>query len=548
MGIPLGFLCATVCLPKSLCIHNTHLGVLQRILQLGVVLAVSLNIFWAGAWNSETIPVAYGIELWGAPGSDEAVYNTAVRHCNDTASMVYTYSNAAGSVYKPTSCRPAPAAEAYKKNGVDMFFPTYFKEETYVTERPGKCDTVTCAATETKTYRSYPNHCECTRTSSFFVQNAEENVLFLNHGFQVETLSPMGDRGLAKSRSVLTHEDYDIMTIITKKGDGRLQDRPKCKIGGRSAWPQNIAKTGITGPLKDWLACAETNLDDLAEDSKSGLPGETTAPPIRIIGLSIQINLFYTTDLGKDEDHEGPVCYVEVIALPLWNSFNAMDYTLLPTAIDDTRSFRYRYGMGISVSVQARGSFKFFDYNALLLVITSSVVLLSVPGTIMGFIAMYAVGRLSKVYSALAVENFAIVDRFHCVCARLLGYKSSFNMLTNGTMMLSADDLDANLQDVLKSEIDSGVLNKEEIDKLSKFMYGEMDAGGDGHIALGEYLRACNNNEAVKISDLTTFFDGDAKQSMLECLLSDLNSKIAVKVQPQSKSDSTQVTPISDIS
>lgn len=515
MGMPYAFLRGLfdhITIQKSLQINNPRLGILLLFLQVAVVVLVAIQIFLASAWNTVTQPVSFGLEMWTEAGNRSAVQNTQVKHCADPASFAYKYSNSLE--YTPIDCRPLPRGEAFVKNGLNIFFPTHFWQETYVTEKPSSlCASLTCANGEVKTDDGL--YCQCSTTFEYLVQNPEENLLFLNHGFAVDSLDAFGTKGRIKSRSILEHDKHEILTVITKTGDRNT----KCLIGGRSSWPQTFAQHSINGPLKDWIACGGQHLDSAAEDSKSGLPGETEAPTARLIGLSLVINLIYTND--HSEDHEGIVCYVEIAALPVWNSMNTVAYTLLPTATDKTSIYRTRYAFGVSVSVQSSGTFQWFDFSALLLIFSSSVVLLSLPTKIIQFVALSLLGRASKIYSAIAVEEFKLVDRLHGVCARLLGSKASFEALTAASGRLTLQALENGLCEVLQEGSSAGRLEKKEIQDLSLFIMSQMDPSGNGSISLPEFLHACNSNDDVGLPDLAAFFDKDAKKSLLEGVFSD---------------------------
>merc|ERR1712032_1744077 len=156
-------------------------------------------------------------------------------------------------------------------------------------------------------------------------------------------------------------------------------------------------------------------------------------------------------------------------------------------------SYRTRYSYGVSVHVHASGSFHFFDYNAMLLVISSSIVFLSLPNTIMRFIALFFVGGLSRIYTSVACETFDLVKRLHCVCARLLGYKEWFHSLTEQKDKLREEALKSNMIEVLQEEQNSGVLCEDEINMLSSYMFAQLDTDKKGAVELLEFLRACNS-------------------------------------------------------
>jgi len=517
MGLPLGFLCDSITIEKSLSIKNQRLGLVFRILQIAAVLLVVMQIAVSRAWTTTTIPVSYGLEMWSVPGTPAAADNMAVDHCSKPLSLEYVYNE--NTTYGPTSCKRLALAEAYNKNGPNMFFPIHV-EDTYVDAKKGKCAGVTCPGKSVKVEQR--TTCECQEKDTYFVQNPEANVLVINHGFSVDKVDMYGGKKKDHGRSVKESDENEILTIVTMNGKRDV----RCEVGGRKEWPLSAAKQGIQGPLEDWMACGGMALDDSVPTSKSFMKGEVGAPRARILGLNMQISLIYTNN--HDEEHEGAVCYIEVIALPLWNSHNAIAWTQVPTMYNPDSSFRSRYQFGISVSLQASGSFNWFDLNALVLIITSSLVLLKLPGTIVQLLATKCVGRLSKIYSAVAVESFSIVDRFHGLAARLLGHKMSYEALTadKGKGKFSQETMLENLTEVLADEAAAGILQESEIQKMSHFLHAQMDTAGSQTVSLQEFLQASNNNEAIKMTDLSSFFDDDFKMSILEKIFGDVASGI----------------------
>jgi len=507
MKVPLGFLCDSITIEKSLSIKNQRLGIVFRILQILAVALVIMQIAVSQAWNTTTIPVSYGLEMWTVAGPPAMADDMTVEHCSDPLKLKYVYNE--NTTYGPTSCKRLALAEAYNKNGPNIFFPIHV-EDTYVDATPGKCAGVVCAGKATKVETA--TTCECHEKDTYFVQNPEANILVINHGFAVDKVDMYGGKKKDHGRSVMEDEENELLTIVTMKGDRET----KCTVGGRMEWPLAASKQGIQGPLKDWMACGGMALDDSVPTSKSHMKGEVGSPRARILGLNMQINLIYTNN--HNEDHEGAVCYIEVTALPLWNSHNAIAYSQVPTLYSAASSFRSRYQFGISVSLQASGSFNWFDLNALVLIITSSLVLLKLPGTIVQLLATKAVGRLSKIYTAVAVESFSIVDRFHGLAARLLGHKMSYEQLTKegkdkGGM--KEETLLENLTEVLAEEKKSGTLQDAEIQTMSKFLMAQMDTAQRGHISLQEFLQARNNTEAIIMTDISSLFDDELKMSIL---------------------------------
>jgi len=109
-----------------------------------------------------------------------------------------------------------------------------------------------------------------------------------------------------------------------------------------------------------------------------------------------------------------------------------------------------------------------------------------------------------------------------------------------------------NLKEVMEEEITAGTLQDAELEKMAFFLMDQMDTAGNDCVGLQEFLHASNNNEAIKMTDLSSFFDDDFKPGIFEKIFSDVASGIKGKAQkkPDSKvapeqqqPQVTQVTP-----
>mmetsp|Transcript_94579 Transcript_94579/g.147908 ORF Transcript_94579/g.147908 Transcript_94579/m.147908 type:complete len:568 (-) Transcript_94579:55-1758(-) len=533
-------MCGSITVPKMLAIKNQRLGILFRLLQIGAIVIICLMVFVSKSWNTQEVPVSNGGYVYAEDGSATAMQNSSVAHCNNVASYAYQYTSSIR--YAPAECRLLPRGENFIKQGANLYIPTHI-EDTYTTEVPlAQCSSLVCPSTMTKVQSSV--QCLCEQKSEYFSKNPEQVEIILNHGFEVARVNAFGEKSSTpeKARSGINEgEDKNILTLITDSGD----DKKRCLIGGKSAWTQVDSQNGIRGTLADWIRCGGSNLDIPAPNQVSGEACCATPPKVRIVGLSLQITIAYRnkyqSHVDGDPDHDGPVAYVRINALPIWNSMNSVQFTEIPHAGSPGSTYRYRYAYGVSVSMQATGTFYWFDLNALILTITSSLVLISIPGTIVQIIALYAAGRISKIYCAVAIETFSIVDRFGGLCARLLGYATNFNAIAkkvpgSDELILDTDTLDHRLREVLADQMQKGtdadgntidpILGEGEVKNMSAFLMNQLDPQGEAKVSLQEYLRACNSQEAIKMRDLAVFFDDQRQKTCLESVFGDVSQQI----------------------
>jgi hypothetical protein len=246
------------------------------------------------------------------------------------------------------------------------------------------------------------------------------------------------------------------------------------------------------------------------------------------------IQLHYRNHDKEGIDHDGPVCFVDIQVLPTWNSRTNVQFQQLPHAGVETQIYRYRYMFGLSISVSATGEFAWLDFKKLVQVITASLVLLSLPNNIILIVALYLAGRLSRIYSFVSQQTFSIVDEFPGLCSRVLGYASNHETLCSEVKVMQKDGssvtrsgldnakLMESMLEVLKKEVDAQVLSKDEIQRMVSFLMYQMDPTQSWTVDMGEYCKACNYDQAVKISDVSECFDETRQASCLDKLRGDI--------------------------
>merc|ERR1712039_428613 len=111
--------------------------------------------------------------------------------------------------------------------------------------------------------------------------------------------------------------------------------------------------------------------------------------------------------------------------------------------------------------------FKYVNYEGIMGAIINSLVLLTLPGYIMQFVSLYAIGGLSKIYRRVAIERFRIADRVHSLTARLLAQSGSFRTLTGQFEKvergMTTSEMVRYIREVFDQQIEEGILHKDEL-------------------------------------------------------------------------------------
>lgn len=547
----------SITLPKSLVIHNRRLGGCLRFMQLAAVIYVLVNIIIFTPWYENYEPISKGVEMWARLGDTVDMQASNVAHCLDPASFQYTYQ--AGDHYLPSQCLWLPEGESFVKAAGTLWIMTYAQDRqvstdggTLVCSSGGPAESA-CSSNGGSFNRSGLT-CSCQGPKEeFFVQNAEETVVFLNHGYQVNyqlwgrsySRYQTSRAKSASGRDISSGKEYDhdveIETIILKpNGD-------ECGIGtnSKSVWSREDARSGINAPLKDWLSCGGVSLDTPEESMRTNDPAETSAPRPRITGAAVTLTMSYHNfdDRSNSRKKRGKVtCYMTVAATPQWNSMTSIAYSDVPTGVSDHGQYRYRYAYGVSVAVQAYGSFSFFDYNALITFIVAQLIILSIPNILIELISLNLVGLMSKVYKRAANQPLQIERQFPGLCARLMSAATSFDQITESTTgQLSAFDLEQRMRQVFHREMQDGTLDENEIKKLTRVVLAGADAAGTGALTLDEFLLSCSSNETVSSKEASMFFDSERKIGLLERVFADRrgvkNSASTSKVHPEGNAE-----------
>lgn len=313
-------------------------------------------------------------------------------------------------------------------------------------------------------------------------------------------------------------------------------------IGGKKKWFAGVGGTIIAAPIADFLACAGFSLDAEEAKTRSGHTEETHPPTSRITGAILSISLDYQNqDVHKQNGHPEPICKATIRVEPQWNSRASLDdmQTPSPSAGYTLIKSRYNYGLGVEVTVT--GSMAFMDLMALLQGFTQFVVLWSLPGAVISFVALSGVGLLSDVYHHSAVESFKIESILAGVASRLISYSAAFHTTTHQfkgpgrSRELDQKCLKLALEGIFNSKELRSQMSDSSLEVLSKFLSRgatSLEDGAEG-LSLTEFVANCGSNEPIALGTLSALLRSDRKIPIHERIFSDLPNTAYGKLMRQ---------------
>jgi len=528
-GLPVALSClyARVDIPKHVTIHNARLGIALRVLQVCAVVYIGYTFTSTSPWQRSFMPVDYGVSIW-REGVTSMLNNSNVPHCNVSKMPDYTYERTSSWAYAPQGCKRLQDDELYIRKPSYVFIPTFFTDKYSWTNPLHECtggQEQRCTQMVGANFSRGLDKCQCIQRQSFFVQNPEEQTLGLSHGYVVQMIEqghlfkrPKTSRGRSGRQK--------IMTVIQQQNGNEWEDCPIKVAPGvtKSEWTAAEAQGGIILPLTGLLKCAGTTLDSQSEDLRSGNPGETHAPHLRITGSQLLLTLKYQNWMIHDRDYDGIVCYLRVTLVTQWMAQSTVEHFQLPGSGRTQTASRSRYAYGITVAAQGTGSFGLWDPYSLMTMIVGTAVIIKFPAKIVYWISLYGAGMLSQIYSNAAEEKVDVYTDLAGVAMRMFTAVSSFRALTNqldkfpGEKLepMTSDDFKTYFTGILRTDARNNVLGEGEIDMLVKIAMKAVDYDKDGHASLGDFVRAVTSKENMNINELGQLFHIARKRGSME--------------------------------
>lgn len=123
--------------------------------------------------------------------------------------------------------------------------------------------------------------------------------------------------------------------------------------------------------------------------------------------------------------HQGPVCFVQFSAAHTWSSKMSVDYGRVPDSVLGEGSYRYRVARGVTFRFHQSGYFSYFDITGIFYFIGTSWVYLTIPTTLVMFVAQYGLGSLSAVFRSGTLERLNVLVLLRgMLCRSLMAYNS----------------------------------------------------------------------------------------------------------------------------
>jgi len=514
---------------KTLLVENRRLGLCYRLLQIGAIIFGVWQVYGTRSWNIYYTPVSYGLEAWTTEGDSAKVMDDTVKHCQDVAYFQYNYSD--NWRYQPSVCEEPGPGEGVMKRGSQIFIATY-NRDNYAREVYGHA---TCETLQTKclgiggAFENLPTHptrghkCRCSYTQQTFVKNPEQHILDFHHGYLYTDQA--GANHYSRSRK-------DIVTRIVGV-DGK-----ECSVSGDSSWDPKEAKESIRGSLEEWLRCAGVSLDDANPEARSNMTSESGTPRLRVTGMVLNLQLVYhnAAHMNHDGLSDYNDCEIRVKVLKTWNSEHTLQYDQIPDRLnDDFTSFhRHRVMGGISVTFSESGEVASFEISGLLNALINVVVILGLPATVIRFIALYGVGRISAIYYKAHAQTVNISSLMETMLARLLIAKTTFNKISGGEGSISQ----AKLQELIAPEVGEEATQ----DALARLCVKEDDAAeAEESLSKSVFLQKYFDMEVLDLADLEPLLNIEKDAGCLEKLFGESRLFEEIRQNQQIKERKRQV-------
>ena len=465
-------------LPKLLVVKDIRLGILNRLLQLAVIIYTIYNLFYYEIYYKSETPNGYLTSFWAETGDlyeyqrnyssylNNSLTNTLSNnysntnqeddefyYCNNPdvnyiyALPYWDYSNA--------SCINLPYSEMYAKGENQIFYMTMFtendiklyncKNDSYINSYLARMNqTMKCQISD-----KLDGNCLCQNYKNYFTIGAEKMKFVFDYKYST-TFEKGGNYEDESSISVESH---------IYNSDGELY-----KIIGKN---QNIKFT-LDELLK--IANIDLNTPNTAVD-RSLLSNYVTGPihPLkRITGIDIIMNIdCYNYKLFTEEDYGTTICKIKPSLNEGWSSKGShINYLLYPDVSDENSYSIYydRYKYGVKIKFMFSGQIGQFNIYNLINALISSIVL---TGTVTTIIIIIITNFLCNYTNKLNVESSSDAktihfENFNRLCSYLGIIKNSKTEQIDDDM--SNISISSNIDDIVIKNNSSNNNNESDID------------------------------------------------------------------------------------
>eukprot|EP00931_Biecheleriopsis_adriatica_P092080 TRINITY_DN65904_c0_g1_i1.p1 TRINITY_DN65904_c0_g1~~TRINITY_DN65904_c0_g1_i1.p1 ORF type:complete len:707 (+),score=102.56 TRINITY_DN65904_c0_g1_i1:43-2121(+) len=528
-----GMLCDGVPLPKSLYVQNKRLGFLFRVLQLAALGIAVSQLVLGRAWLTIYVPAGTGFSMWFTAGDKSDLQDSNVRHCADPSFFEYKWSNSF--IYRPTGCGNVDSHRTFsKETSLSAYYMTYAQDTMWWNADGKDCGAHASAECQRqgKVYSENGASCSCKGYRDYFVKNAEMNMLSFIHGYKVPTSPDRKDFQLGVSGDS-SKEETDMASGSSYTKPGSIRTRfydskgNRCDMAGTSEWSTEDARGGIDVRLVDILKCDHADLDVKRPELRSWVDGESGLPTMRLAGAMITLEFSYENQAVHQEGFQDELCKVIVTADPTWNSRTAFTPMQVQNPSANHTEYYTTYNYGISIMLKPTGSMAFLDIPALINSLTSVVVLLGLPSSIIACLAFNVVGKYSKIYKKSAVERLSIGKRLAGIVARQFSAMASYRSITS-QQKVPYDELQDMpsyqvmelAEDVFRGIEDKSPDGGSKAEMLGRFLSQKMDISNSGGISLSDFMTVATQNEVMTTEEIGQLA-GSSGSSILERIFSD---------------------------
>jgi len=504
---------------KTLEVENVRLGVCSMFLNFLAFVVVLCYGLGTSLWWSAVEPVGFGLDIWRLGEADAvAAARMDVLHCRDPQSY---WHQSPDQVYRPARCRKMQPNEAYiAGDRSQLLFPTNVRDTSTWLGEGQACNAARhwCTGRAADAHANYSvsgTACSCTWTDEFLVMNPEEEHIAFHHGFEANLGGSERPRVVVRAGTGLESVFMGPLDDMKRQlGSGLLTvilkaDRSRCTVGGRAAWSADAAAGGISGSIKEWLACADVTLDS---DPQSVVPSQVKLPRhLRTVGIAMQLVLEYT-NVHSEPNHDGVVCFVTVEVEPLSAaaSLERKDIVQLPLPPQNQTAWRTRASRVVAVSLKAGGSYRYFNLGAAPQVLVNMLVLLQLPALVLSFIVLRCLGRQSQVYRNARKSRLDPFQQFLSAISRSMVAEAGFRSTLGGTWEGGMAELDGlspqrlfhHLRDVCRDELKSGAMKEAELQQVALATVHQLGTTETGTVSCAQFVRACMANESVNLQDV----------------------------------------------
>jgi len=280
------------------------------------------------------------------------------------------------------------------------------------------------------------------------------------------------------------------------------------------------------------LDAAGKTLDDVIETASAEFPDSLDAtkasrPKSRVVGMDIILNMDCSNAhmSADDYDYDGPVCKIEVEAVPAWMPRK------LVNVIDDQGSVYSRTYSGVRITVKTTAMFSWFQLYKVVYGATLLLVWFRIPYYVVFYFAVLCLGALSEIYQGFLYEDVNLHREFNGVSARLLkstyGFIDCHDISEGGSQGISLDQMSKRLEYILEKSED---LDKGERDMLTKFFFSEccseLPKSKTKCLQQQDFVKPFTDDENLQFEDIISIIDSDtSRRNVLEKFFMDESLK-----------------------